>query len=246
MLAPIVAAVSRVRRARTFHPRGLVFVGRCEPIAGDAGLAALGEMLSGRVLARCSGALWKQPHERFDVLGIALRLRRAPRAFSAVALPGDRDLLFATIRSPLTMLAAPFVTDAHDFLANTFFAVAPFAVCGRERVELRLVPLARGGTGGSRAERLRAAVAAGRGAWRLDARRTLTRRWHPVAHVVLEREAGVDQEALRFDAFRTGAGLEPVGFVHAIRRAVYAASQAARPVAAIAPPASAGDRVAPL
>jgi hypothetical protein len=227
-LAPVVAAVSRFRRARTFHPRGIVFVGRSEPIIGGA-FANLGADLAGQLLVRCSGALWKRQRERFDVLGMALRFRRSHRAFDHRALPGDRDLLFATIKSPFTMVFSPFTTNAHDFLANQFFAVAPFEVNGHDRVELRLVAIDPPKGAGIRADKLRAAVNAGRCVWHLEARKTLTRHWHAVARITFEREHDVDQEALHFDAFRTGEGLQPVGVVHAIRKAVYAASQAARP-----------------
>lgn len=235
VLAPAIAAVSRFRRARTFHPRGLTFIGHSEPIissaAGDGGgaFASLGADLGGQILARCSGALWKQPSERFDVLGIALRFRRSDRAFDARALPGDRDLLFATIRSPFTMLFSPFTTDARDFLQNHFFAVAPFEVHGQDRVELRLVPIDPPTLQGRREDKLRAAVEAGRCAWWLEARKTLTRSWHAVARITFESAIEIDQEALHFDAFRTDDTLKPVGVVHAIRRAVYTASQDARP-----------------
>jgi hypothetical protein len=227
-LAPVVAAVSRFRRARTFHPRGIVFVGRSDAIIGGA-FANLGADLAGQVLIRCSGALWKRQIEHFDVLGMALRFRRTEHAFDHRALPGDRDLLFATIKSPFTMVFSPFTTNAHDFLANQFFAVAPFEVHGHDRVELRLVAIDPPHGDGTRADKLRAAALAGRCVWHLEARKTLTRDWHAVARVTFEREHDVDQEALHFDAFRTGDGLQPVGVVHAIRKAVYAASQAARP-----------------
>ena len=242
VLAPAIAAVSRFRRARTFHPRGLTFIGRSEPMIGSAAghegsaaghrnnaFANLGADLGGQILARCSGALWKRPNERFDVLGIALRFRRSNRAFDARALPGDRDLLFATIRSPFTMLLSPFLTDAHDFMQNRFFAVAPFAVHGHDRVELRLEPIDPPNVHGARDDKLRAAVEQGRCAWWLEARKTLTREWHAVARITLERAIEIDQEALHFDAFRSDDRLKPVGVVHAIRRAVYTASQDARP-----------------
>jgi hypothetical protein len=228
LLAPAIAAVSRFRRARTFHPRGVVIIGRSEPIIGGA-FANLGADLEGQVLARCSGALWKRRSERFDVLGIALRFRRSQRPFDARAQPGDRDVLFATIRSPLTMVVSPFTTNAHDFLQNQFFAVAPFAVHGHDRVELRLVAVDPPVMRGAREDKLRAAVAAGRCVWHLEARKTLTRAWHAVARITLEQEIDIDQEALRFDAFRTDDRLVPVGFVHAVRRAVYAAGQHNRP-----------------
>jgi hypothetical protein len=223
--APGVAAITKLRHARMFHPSGHTFVGRVEAIDGP--LSALGRDLEGRVLARLSSALWRGGWEHFDVLGLALRFRRAGGPdFDERAYPGDQDLLTATIRSPLTMLGAPFVTDASDFVANTYWAVSPFEH-DVGRVELRLVPIhPASNRRGTRAEQLRAAVAAGLVAWSMQARRTLTLRWHPVARVELSKPIELDQERLAFDPFR--GALRPVGVVHAIRRAVYSAGQRAR------------------
>lgn len=227
--APAVAAISRARNARMFHPEGHTFVGRIEPV-GRSPFAELAHRLDGRVLLRCSQALWRDDRERFDVLGIGMRIRlRGERTFDARARAGDQDLLFATIRSPWTMLLSPFTTDASDFVDQTYWAVSPFAVGAPGRVELRLRPLDPPRTRGSRIERLRSAVEAGRAAWWLEARKTLTLRWHRVARVTVEHEVTIDQAALQFDPFRTGRDIVPVGLVHAIRRAVYAASQHARP-----------------
>ncbi|HEY5938550.1 MAG TPA: hypothetical protein VIU61_28055, partial [Kofleriaceae bacterium] len=77
--APFVGMLSRLRRARMFHPDGHTFRGvvvpACEP---DETYGALAAALSGRVLARFSGALWRGERERLDVLGLALRMRPGP------------------------------------------------------------------------------------------------------------------------------------------------------------------------
>jgi hypothetical protein len=231
--APLIAAIARLRRARMFHPDGHTFTGVVEPAAEhddraptDPSLARLAEVLGSRVLARFSGALWRGEVEHLDVLGLALRFRTSKADFDHRPLAGDTDLLTATIRSPLTMLGAPFVTDASDFVGNRYWAVSPFELDG-VRFELRLVPVSGGPSTGTRLERLRAAVATGRAAWWLDARRTLHLRWHRVARVQLDAPVALDQAALRFDPFR--GVLRPVGLVHAIRRAAYPASQDARP-----------------
>jgi hypothetical protein len=231
--APAVATISRVRRARMFHPAGHTFAGRAESTATGE-LEELGRNLAGRVLARCSGALWKHPVERFEVLGIALRFRHGDRELDAAAETGDQDLLLATTISPWLLPLSPLTTNARDFLANTYHGASPFELASGIRVKLRLRPLVAGpredvGRGVSRDELLRRAVASGRAAFALEARRTLSRTWRPVARIVLERELDIDQDALRFDPFRIGAGLAPVGLVHAIRRAVYPASQWGRP-----------------
>jgi len=234
--APAVAAIARLRRARMFHPEGLTFVGTCTPIAGP--FRSLGEQLGGHVLARVSAALWRGDVEHFDVLGLALRFRHGSVELDEDAREGDQDLLTATIRSPLTMPLSPFFTDASDFAGNRYWAVSPFEYHGA-RIELRLSPVdPPEKTEGSRVERLRAAVAAGRASWWLESRRTLHLTWHPLARIDLREPIELDQEALFFDPFR-GGPLKPVGLVHAIRRATYAASQRTR--AAVHGVSPAGD-----
>jgi hypothetical protein len=210
-----------------FHPEGQTFSGRAIPVPGPLG--SIGEQLAGRVLARCSAALSRSGRERFEVLGIALRFRPGEGPpLDHLPTIDDQDLLFATVRSPFELLLAPLLTDASDFIRNRYWGVSPFTVHEHGRVELRLSPIAPLAFPGSRGSRLREAVAAGCAAWWLEARRTLTPRWHRVARIVLERPVVVDDRALRFDPFRTGCGLMPVGFVHSLRRAVYDASQRAR------------------
>lgn len=228
MWAPAIAAIAKARHARMFHPVGLTFAATCVPL-GTGALAGIGDELAGRVLVRCSAALRKRPIELLDVLGIAMRFRHGdgpdlderPEAL-------DQDLLFATILSPLTMPFSPFTTNAHDFLHNRYYAVAPFETRLGERIKLRLVATGAGGGDGPRDQRLRDAVAESRAAFVVEGRRTLHTRWEPIARVVLEHEVTIVQHDLRFDPFRDGAHLTPVGLVHAIRRAAYAASQGAR------------------
>jgi hypothetical protein len=226
--APAIAAIAKARRARVFHPVGLTFAATCEPV-GSGELAGLGDELAGRVLVRCSAALRKRPIEYLDVLGIAMRFRPGEGPdLDERPSAADQDLLFATILSPLTMGFSLLATNAHDFLHNRYYAVAPFRTRAGRRVKLRLVATGEGGGVGSRDQRLRDAVAEGRAAFMIEARRTLHLRWEAIAHVMLEHEVTVAQDILKFDPFRDGASLTPVGLVHAIRRAAYPASQHAR------------------
>ena len=225
--SPIVGGISRLRHARMFHPEGLLFSGELEPIAGSP-YETFAQQMGRTVLARLSGALRRGGRESLDVLGIGLRMHRGHKLKTA-AVATDQDLLFATIRSPLTMALSPFTTHSHDFFANRYYAVSPFALEGMHRVELRLSPITRPMHTGSRAEKLRAAVSAGEARFVLEARKTLHLGWEPIANITLTKESEIDQEALHFDPFQNGAGIIPVGVIHAIRRRVYAASQAARP-----------------
>jgi hypothetical protein len=226
--APFIHSLARLRHARMFHPDGQLFSGTLEPIAGSP-YEATAHQLGRTVLARCSGALRRGGRESLDVLGIALRMHRGHK-LRVHAVPTDQDLLFATIRSPLTMPLAPFTTRSHDFFANRYYAVSPFELDGLHRVEFRLDPIDRSPRTGSRADKLAAAVAADKAHFELSARKTLTRTWHPIALISLTAESHLDQNELRFDPFQCGAGIVPVGLVQAIRKRAYPASQSARPL----------------
>ncbi len=210
-----------------FHPEGLLFSGSLVVIPGSP-YEELAQQLGHTVLARLSGALRRGGRESLDVLGIGLRMHRGHK-LKTRAVATDQDLLFATIRSPFTMALSPFTTHSHDFFANRYYAVSPFALEGMHRVELRLAPIVRPEHEGSRAEKLRAAVAAGEARFELAARKTLHFGWEPIARITLMKESDLDQETLRFDAFQNGAGIVPVGVINSIRKRVYPASQAGRP-----------------
>lgn len=217
-----------------FHPRGSLFHATVRPDPETPWVGAA-KRLSGAALVRLSGALFKPEVRRFEVLGAALRVSSSPIE-SAEPAPGDQDILFATIKSPLTMPFSPLSTRSDDYMANHYYGVAPFRVAGVGRLKLRLRPLhpldrraRRREHVEGRAEAIAADVSEGEATFALEGRPTLRRGWEPLARVDVSAPADIDQEALRFDPFRDGRGVTPVGFVHAIRRAVYRASQAARP-----------------
>lgn len=224
--APVFALVSWARRARTFHPRGDAWLADVTALPGGG---PLGERLSGPCLVRFSGALWKSRWEHLDVLGCALRFRRRDDAATEPDV-GDQDLLFATILRPWTMGLAPFTTDASDYLSNLYYAVSPFDVPGFGRAFLRLRPEPlHSADGRDRAARLDATVARDGVVLTLEVRQRWRWGWVPAATITLRERADVNQEALTFSPFRDGRGIVPRGLVHSLRRAVYPASQRARP-----------------
>lgn len=228
-LAPGAAALSARRRARMFHPDGLTFFVEVTPSTRvpDA-FRPLADELAGHGLARFSGALWRRGFEHLDVLGIGLRFRRAEAA-SPLPDADDQDLLFATIVSPFTMPASPFTTRAGDYFENHSWAVSPFDAPGGRRVKFRITPVVPPTDGGgTREERLLHAVEAGQAQLRLEVRGVFRMRWSPLATLTLTSRAELDQERLRFSPFQDGRGVRPRGLVHALRRAVYPASQAGR------------------
>lgn len=233
-MAPLVAVGSLVRQARFLHPDGTVYRAEVTVAAApdDAAAARLAAALAGPALVRLSSAWWKGGKEWLDVLGLAMRLRRDAHPSSEPG-PEDQDLLFATIRWPVTTPLAPLTTDQHSFLHNNYHGVSPFQVpeLGRVKLRLRSPHLISGGE--RREVALAKAVAAGTAVFILQARRLCPgAEFQDLAAVRLVApidSAELDQEALRFSPFRSGRGIEPVGLVHSIRHATYAASQAARP-----------------
>ena len=241
-LAPLTALGSALRHARLFHPAGIVVRGVAQPVPEPGNLRAASKHLAGPVLIRFSGGFWKT-RPWLDVLGCAIRFT-ADETPSASAREGDQDLLLATIRSPLTTLLAALSTRFNDYLANDYFGVSPFEVPELGRVKLRLSPAARRSRpdgSGHRDDKLRAALHEASICLRLQARSA--RRgaaYRTIALIELGSEVDdLDQEALRFDPFRAGRGLRPVGFVHGLRIASYRASRWARGLTA---PASSDAR----
>lgn len=224
-MAPLTAALSRARHARMFHPTGLVYDALVTPVAIDGGWGRLAERLQGAAIVRLSSAWWKRREWR-DVLGCAIRFEGGE---------GVQDLLLATIKHPWTTPFAPLTTHHHDFLDNHYYGVSPFHSEDAGRIDLRLRPSWPSRGGRSREERLARAVENRSASFVLEARRhrhpldVRHHEPHPICLIELVAPAsGVDQERLRFDPFRSGRGLEPVGFVHSLRIGTYRASQRAR------------------
>lgn len=230
-VGPLFAATSTVRRARTFHPRGDCLDAIVERAAGvPARWASLAARLEGAAFVRFADALTKKKARWPDVLGCAVR-------FGDVAPleDGDQDLLFATIKRPWTMPFSPFSTRVSDWLANDYFAVAPFEVEGA-RVYFRLRPAKRGAPDVGRGERgaenrrrsLARAIAEGAASFHLEIGRGPRGPFEPLADIHLTTLWSVDPPEIHFDPFLAGRSIVPRGFVHALRRGVYAASQRAR------------------
>lgn len=200
--APFFAAMAALRRSRPLHPTGELYEATCTPRPVTDDVQPLADAISGSALVRLSHALWKHPRRHVpDVLGCAVRLGH------------DQDLLFATIKRPWTTLFAPLTTDVDEYLGNIYYGVSPFRIEGMDgRWYLRLRPFRNDGFGG----------------FVFEASRRPRRGYREIARLALERIAEGGGERLRFDPFRTGRGIEPSGFVHAMRHGAYAASQTVR------------------
>jgi len=228
LLSPLTGEGSLIRRARLFHPDGVVYRAEARPLASAGAPSELARRLAGPALVRLSSAWWRHEKELPDVLGVAVRFceTTTPRAEAA---PRDQDLLFASFQHIVTLPFAPITTNVHDFLGNDYHAVLPFYASGLGRVKFRLLPMHVRSASGSRRERLDAAVAAGMALLRLEVQKDKPgSSWQEVGVIELLDRALVDQDALAFSAFRAGRGITPVGPFQMLRAATYASSQVGR------------------
>ena len=225
LMVPWVAAGSYLRGARLFHPEGSCYAATVAAATTEQPYASAAARLQGEALVRLSAALWRESEIR-DILGFTIRFQIKPTAESA---PGDQDLLLATVRSPVLLFSALMTTRSRDFLANIFYGVSPFDIVGVGRVKIRLVPLHGNIQGRNRIDIIAQAMNLGLAVFRLEVRPLHKglgfKEWKPLVEVRLQRRLYVDQEMLRFSPFRNGRGIEPRGFIHYLRQAVYPASQ---------------------
>jgi len=176
--------------ARTFHPYRRTFVARVvrhPDVTLD--LEPLAERFAGEALVHFSG------------LGCAVRFRHHARKTAEPEL-GDEDLLVATVLRP---------TKVEDYLANDYYAVAPFDVGLVHALQFRLRPEHPSHGKGNRDERIDDEVAHGGAALDLDVGGSPYGTWSPIVRVELLHAAHRD------------------GFVEAFRRGVDMMSEWARP-----------------
>lgn len=223
------AALSALRRARGFHPRGVLLTAEVVP-APDAP-AHVADRLAGPAIVRLSASLHASPDGRVDLLGCAIRL--LPRD----GTDGPQDLLLVTSRTLAQMPLNLLTTRTADYLANDYYGITPFEIDGTGDLYVR----ARGslswrkrlrtwrGDTSTRTERLLRALARRTTVLRLQMRaRGPGRRYRPLADIHLHSTLELDQEALSFSPFHTGRGIQPRGFINHLRRLAYPASARAR------------------
>lgn len=229
-VAPLFGVGSLLRRARFFHPEGTCYDAVVSALTTQYEYRPLQQRLCGKALVRLSSAWWRDEKEWPDVLGCAVRFGAQDGTESSLS-ESAQDILFATIPYPILTPLGPLFTQVHDFFANTYWGVAPFEIDGVGLVRLRLVPQPLGAQPeSSRQKKLDDAVAARAAAmdvWIKPLRPAGT--WIPLVEIRLMKRRALNQEALHFSPFRTGCGVRPRGFVHAMRRPVYALSQMLRP-----------------
>jgi hypothetical protein len=221
-------AGSALRGARIFHPEGELYEASVEP-AGEGAAAQLGERLAGRALVRLSTGLRRGHDAHRDVLGLAIRFAWDPDAPESAA----QDLLLVTARHVATLPLALLITDTSSYLANDYYSIARFRAGELGVVELRAAPRREPSAAApaTRSVRLACAVAEERAVFHLQARGD-DGAWQPFANLSLTGPSPADDAELLFSPHHAALGLEPVGFLNALRRAPYPASRAGRTRAA--------------
>lgn len=210
----LFAQVSRLRGARSLHPKGAAYAGVLvtEGLGEPTGSAFLDRPGTYEALVRFSrgGGL---PEPLPDVLGIALR------AVDADGPGRPRDLLLASSAAP--PLARHLLVPGVRFGGRTCSSILPY------RTPSSLLLLGAAVRDGPSVAELRAGavpetvdllVAAVTGPWRRFGMLTPQRRL-----------SDAESAALGFDPWHAGSDLEPAGFLNALRRPAYAGSRAGRP-----------------
>ena len=230
LLSWVFFLLSFLRRARFFHPSGVVYTARAYPAPGLETVVGreAAERLSGCALVRFSGGLFKQSGQavRTDSLGLGVRFHGQPGPCSTNA-PGGQDLFLVSFHSFGAMAQDIKATHCDDYLANTYWAITPYEVKGLGQVSLRITASGAGGVGEERGERLEDAVRAGAASLRLEMAPWGTNDYQPLAEVRLDSRVELEDE-LRLTPHAAGRGLRPIGFLQGLRVFPYAASHLAR------------------
>lgn len=220
-LGGLLGAAAGLRRGKAVHPMGAVH--RAELVTwGDPGPASGAELLeqagSRSALVRFSRSLGL-PRPLPDLLGMSVRV------LDAYGPGWHQDLLMVTsIDAPvLHRLFLP----ASDVQHRPYSSSLPYRA-GAERFVVGALPLPGSPRpdGCDELERLDRAAATGRLAFHLAA----APRWgrfHPLAELRIGTRLADAADALRFNPWNTGGGLEPVGILNRLRDYAYPISQRA-------------------
>lgn len=219
-IAGALGLLAAMRQGKAVHPRGVVHAARLR-IPGDVTAPParlLREPGDYRAIVRFSRSLGL-PQPWPDLLGMAIRV------LDAYGRGRHQDLmLISSIDRPV--LHHVFV-PARDVWQAPFSSALPYRA-GAEQFLLGALGRLHGPrpAGDSDLERLDSAAAAGQLDFRL-AVAGLNGRFRPVGELSLGRRLAPELDALCFNPWNTGGGLEPAGWLNNARFIAYRRSQAA-------------------
>jgi hypothetical protein len=216
-----LAGVAAVRRGKAVHPHGVVHAARLVVPGGDP--APPGAQLLSRpgehaAIVRFSRSLGL-PRPVPDLLGMSIRL---PDVYGAGR---HQDFLLVT-SADVPVLNRGFL-PARDVWQRPYTSSLPYRAGDRKFIvgALPQAPLHRP-SGETELDRLGAAAASGGVRFRLAVAGPLGH-FEPVAELHVRERLDPALDAMRFDPWNCGGGLEPAGFLNRLRDYAYPLSQAA-------------------
>lgn len=220
-IGAVLAALAAVRRGKAFHPEGVVYDARLA-IAGDPAAPQGAELLSRRgehrAIARFSRAVGL-PRPIPDLLGLSLRV---PDAYGTgshqdflLVTSADYPLLHHIFLPAVDVQQRPYTSSLPYRAEGDLFLVGAVPQAGSPRLD-----------GRDEFDRLQAAASTGRLAFDL-AVAPISGRFRPVGSLHIGRRLSQELDALRFNPWNTGGGMELAGWLNGARDRAYKLSQGA-------------------
>jgi hypothetical protein len=198
-LGAVLGAIAAVRRGKAVHPHGVVHAARLIlDGSGPAGSSLLGQPGEHGAIVRFSRSLGL-PRPLPDLLGMSIRV---PDAYG----PGRHQDLLLVTSADLPVVHHVFL-PAGDVQQRPYTSSLPYRAAG-ERFLVGTLPE-------PGPLRFKLAVA------------PLLGRFRPIGDLVVEARLSDELDALRFNPWNIGGGLEPVGWLNGARDRAYRMSQAA-------------------
>lgn len=221
LLGGLLAALAAVRRGKAVHPAGAVHRAELE-VAGVAHAPRDSSLLvtPGRhpAIVRFSRSVGL-PRPLPDLLGMSLRV------LDCYGSGAHQDLLMVT--STDHPLGHFVFLPATDVWQRPYSSSLPYRA-GDERFLIGALPVPDGPRSGGDDELVRLGRAVAEGGLRFELAVAAVRgRFRPVATLRVGTRLPPALDALRFNPWNTGGGLEPAGWLNATRRRAYPMSQAA-------------------
>lgn len=214
-----LATLAGIRRGKAVHPHGAVYEAELV-VPGYRGAVGHSELLGtpGRrpALVRFSRSIGL-PRPLLDLLGMAVRV---PNAYGS-----GRHQDFLLVSSVDAPVAHHLFVPASDVQQRPYSSSLPYRMGDRTLIVGALPrPESPRFHGGNELERLAAAAATGRLAFDLAVAEVLGR-FRPVAKLQVGKPLPPEADALRFNPWNTGGGLQPIGVLNRLRDYAYPLSQ---------------------
>jgi len=220
-LGTVLGAWAGLRRGKAVHPDGVVFDARLV-ISGDSAAPSAARLLADasehRAIVRFSRSLGV-PRPVPDLLGMSIRV------LDAYGNGQHQDLLIVT--SADYPILHHFFLPASDVQQRPYSSSLPYQA-GNDTFLVGAMPDSRSPRpeGGNEFDRLDAAASTGRLVFRLCVA-PIRGPFRPVGELHIGGRLSPDLDALRFNPWNTGGGMQPVGWLNEARDRAYKLSQLA-------------------